>query len=129
VTADREHVAMMHGALEDCGRADAAVADEQHRAVLVAAADQLEEQVRGTGLKRQITELELWLAKVRRCASRSLSLPSARPLAARVTTVVASTDCSEYPGGGECAHVHRKVRARKLESSLPLLASGSAHLQ
>jgi hypothetical protein len=80
VTADRDHVAVVKEAIEDRGChhgiaehrtavADAAIAGEQDCALLVPAADQLEEEVRGVGFKRQIAEFvddqELGLGKVR----------------------------------------------------------------
>ena len=68
VASDRQHVAVMQEPVEDGGgddgvgehRAplgDAAVRGYQHRAGLVAAADELEEQMRGVGLERQIAKL------------------------------------------------------------------------
>jgi hypothetical protein len=72
-------VAVVKEAIEDRGGhhriaehraplADTAVASEQDGALFVAAADQLEKEVRGVGLKRQIAELvddqELWLGEV-----------------------------------------------------------------
>ena len=67
VTADRDHMAVVKEAIEDRGChhgiaehrtpvADAAIAGEQDCALLVPAADQLEEEVRGVGFKRQIAE-------------------------------------------------------------------------
>ena len=65
---------------------------------LVAAAHQLEEQMRGVGFERQIAEFvddqELRLGER---ASRSSSLPSACALASAATSVVAATNYTECP--------------------------------
>src|SRR5918996_909469 len=68
VAADGDDVAVMEEAVEDRRRhhriaehrpplADRTVARDQHAAALVAPRDQLEEQVRGVGLERQVAEL------------------------------------------------------------------------
>src|ERR671922_2177813 len=68
IAADSDDVAVVEQPVEDRGRhhrigehhapfADAAVRRDEHRAALVAPADELEEQVRCIGLERQISEL------------------------------------------------------------------------
>src|SRR5690606_12208896 len=68
IAADREDLAVMEQAIEDRGRhhgiaedaaplADRAIAGDEHAAALVAARDELEEEVRGFGLEWEIAEL------------------------------------------------------------------------
>ena len=68
VSADGDDVAVVEQSIEDGGRDDGIAKDRapfshgpvgghEHGAALIAAADELEEQMRGVGLERQIAEL------------------------------------------------------------------------
>jgi hypothetical protein len=81
----------------DCELADTAVTREQDCA-LVAATDQLEEQMRGIALEGQVAEViddqELGFAEMR----EPLLKPAfAMSFGERATTVVAATNCTECP--------------------------------
>ncbi len=101
--ADGDDVAVVEHPVEDSSGDDCVSEDtaplsyspvrcDEQRTALIAAADQLEEQMRRVRFKRQIAEFiydeQLWLAK---CVSFSSSLPSAWALAKVATSVMAGT--------------------------------------